>query len=226
MTDESMQSPVDAPPPDAPPPDAPPPGAPPPPPDAPPPPPDSPPPPQPPPAEAAMPTAMPPAMPPAMPTAMPPAMPTAMPTAMAENEKINSKIDHILEVSRIGNIVGNIEYDQQAAHLRHIRSLSSDYLQQKIRAYGIFLSYNYLRLQLESNLHSRIAVVESYLIHKPLTEKCKKFYSNQRKELRSALNEENGLKSYKLSLYSQECSDIQEPNEDYFDIWWDWFPFM
>ncbi|XP_030240912.1 uncharacterized protein LOC115562877 [Drosophila navojoa] len=141
-----------------------------------------------------------------------------------EDKKINLKIAHILEISKIGHIVGNTEYDQQTAHLRHIANLGPESLQLKLQAYDKFVSYNYLRLKLESNLHSRIAVVESYLIHKPLSKKCKKIYGKQRKELMAALNEQNSLKSYKLNLYSKPCrSDSSEDSqhEDYFD-WWDW----
>ncbi|XP_017856747.1 PREDICTED: uncharacterized protein LOC108609536 [Drosophila arizonae] len=148
-----------------------------------------------------------------------------------ENEKINLKIAHILEISKIGHIVGNAEYDQQTAHLRHIASLGPESLQLKLQAYDKFVSYNYLRLKLESNLLSRIAVVESYLIHKPLSKKCKKVYRKQRKELMAALNEQNSLKSYKLNLYSRPCrSDSWEgsQHEDYFDWldWLQWFPFL
>ncbi|KRG03075.1 uncharacterized protein LOC26527494 [Drosophila mojavensis] len=148
-----------------------------------------------------------------------------------ENEKINLKIAHILEISKIGHIVGNAEYDQETAHLRHIASLGPESLQLKLQAYDKFVSYNYLRLKLESNLLSRIAVVESYLIHKPLSKKCKKVYRKQRKELTAALNEQNLLKSYKLNLYSRPCrSDSWEGSqqEDYFDWldWLQWFHFF
>ncbi|KRF81130.1 uncharacterized protein Dvir_GJ26177 [Drosophila virilis] len=88
-----------------------------------------------------------------------------------------------------------------------------------MQAYHNFMSYNFFRLKLEADLTSRIDVVDSLLLDAKIGKQCKAFYRNQKKELRSALNEPNALKSYKLKLYSEDCphtesQDSWESEED------------
>ncbi|XP_032592147.1 A-agglutinin anchorage subunit-like isoform X1 [Drosophila grimshawi] len=149
-----------------------------------------------------------------------------------ESEKLNVQIEHILYTSRTGHFIGNTEFDHQSAILRHAASLDSDFLHVKIREYYKFLSYNSLRLKLEADLQSRIAVTESYLQAEKIGDKCRAFYQNQKWELRRALNEPNFLKSHKLRLHSEKCphkqtedSEETEEDEDFCLFCTNWFPF-
>ncbi|XP_032592148.1 uncharacterized protein LOC116805269 isoform X2 [Drosophila grimshawi] len=157
---------------------------------------------------------------------------TTEPPNNIESEKLNVQIEHILYTSRTGHFIGNTEFDHQSAILRHAASLDSDFLHVKIREYYKFLSYNSLRLKLEADLQSRIAVTESYLQAEKIGDKCRAFYQNQKWELRRALNEPNFLKSHKLRLHSEKCphkqtedSEETEEDEDFCLFCTNWFPF-
>ena len=84
------------------------------------------------------------------------------------------------------------------------------------------MSYNTLRLKLEGDLASRIAVIDNYFYNEEISDDCKVFYHNQRKELNQARNEPNSLKSYKLQIYSEACphkTNSESDEDSDYDFW-------
>jgi len=117
-----------------------------------------------------------------------------------------------------------MEYDEQSTILRLAGSLGSDFVELKHHAYEKFVSYNSLRLKLEGELTTRLALISNYFYHDNISDECKVFYHKQMRELTQAYYEPNSLKAFKLTIYSKTCpytepiESASESDED-FDFW-------
>ncbi|XP_034098496.2 uncharacterized protein LOC117564011 isoform X1 [Drosophila albomicans] len=153
---------------------------------------------------------------------------TSAPPASDKNKLITHLIEHILATSKTGHYVGNVEFDQQSTILRIAGNLGEESLALKHHAYEKFISYNALRLKLEGDIDSRIAVIDNYFHTQRLSDACKLFYHLQKKDLLIADTETNSLKAFKLTINSENCpyqtvdSDESDSDEEYDPIWDIW----
>ncbi|KAL7739273.1 hypothetical protein ACLKA6_008741 [Drosophila palustris] len=154
-------------------------------------------------------------------------LPTTPAINGGKNEVLNVQIQHILEISKTGHYIGNLEFDQMSTVLRAAGGLGPNAVEIKQHAYDKFVAYNSLRLKLEGDLASRIAVIDNYFYNENISDECKVFYHKQRRELTQAFTETNSLKSYKLMIYSETCpyKDNTDNSESAEDSDYDFWPF-